>query len=232
MIKMSNQVTRNVKNEIRETIKLIREYLRSYSEYIPSKIQEKIRKFSQNDTYRRSLILHKDLGQSLFHNLQLYVRARYAYLEKLIRSGVISTKKPMFSYKVLFEHAQKGLFPVSQPVQVNGITWAALADSLSVIRKLSSLKIPESRLKKRKKLPEPLSYMVKKTIIINAFKDKIVDELFEARGSCSIDHLLSPLYRPISRNSIKFRILALIHLLKNGRVKIEEDEENILVKLI
>ena len=222
-----------IKREIIETIRLIREYIRNRLESLPSEIRERIERILEEDAYKKALVVYSDIGQNLFHNLQLYIRARYNYLEELLRFGLLSTKKPLFGLKIIFDNALSGNFPASSVVRIQGITWKALAKSIMDIKKHSIVfRSKRVLIRKDRRLPDTLQYIIRKRELINIFEKKLIDEVREADGETCIENLISPTSRPISPDSIMPRIFALLKLLKEEKLKIIEKEGKSLVRLV
>ena len=229
MAKNTSHLHNQIKQEIKELVELLKEYVRTRADSIPPKIRNKIKKFIDDALYRESLLVFKDLGQSLFYNLQLYVKARYNYLREIIRYELLMGKKPLFSHKIIFETALQGKFPIGAHAEVLGISYQALIKSLLELKK-HTLVLPIKRKKRRIKIPPYVNYIYEKRRIIDYYKDLLLRELQEAGNECPLDYLISPWSRPIPITSITPRILALIQLIKENEINIIFREKTAIIR--
>ena len=220
-----------IKREIRDIIRLIKEYLSSMSESIPPLIMKKIEKIAQDENYRKTVIEYSELGQSLFHYLQVYVKVRYMYLKKLIELGIISVRKPIFSDTIIFSEALKGNFPFSYPINVLGVSWKALVSSLENLKRYSKDVKKTAFLRgKKKKLPDILEYITEKMRKIKVVKKRILEELDESNQKVPLTALISTLSRPLSTTEAQLRLISILDLLREGSIDILCDDTTWVVR--
>ncbi len=228
--KNHNELVRELKKLVQETIRLIKNYLDSYSENIPPLVLRNIVELYKNENYRELLVRKSDIGQSLFTNLQLYVKARHTFLEALITQALASKKRPMFSSKLILDYASRGLFPVTQQVEVKGVSLSGLRKALISLIHRREIK-SKSRLIKKEILPEPIRYLIWKREIIGKIKELILREVNIAGGACPVRYLLTRHTRPVNEKAAIYRTIALIQLIRNNALELVKRNNEFIVKL-
>lgn len=229
MVKKDNVLV-EFRTLIQETIALIKRYISSFSDDIPPLILRNIITLYQNDDYRKLLVLKNDIGQSLFANLQLYIRARHTYIESLIAQALVSGKKPIFSSKLILDCALKGFFPITQQVQIRGLTLLGLRKSL--ISLIHQQKIEsKSRAIRKRKLPDTIQYMLWKKRALEKVKRNIINEVKASGGDCPVRYLIPGVNKPMSRDTAIYRTIALIQLIRNNALILTRKNNEFHVKL-
>ncbi len=219
-----------LKKLVTETSKLIRRYIDNYSDELPKVILSNITEIFQNNEYLKLLVSNSDLGQSFFTNLQLYIRARYAYLEALINKALLSKKKPIFGTKLILDYASKGYFPVSQQINIRGISIEGVRKALISLVHQREVK-GKSRVINGRTLPNSIQYIIKKRERLRRIREIILSEIKIAGGECPISLMISELNRPISEETMIYRVIALIQLIRNNELEIVKEDNDFVVKL-
>jgi len=225
-----NKTLGEFRNLVHETMSLIKRYINSFSEDLPPLILRNIIKLYQNDQYRKLLVSRSDMGQSLFANLQLYVRARHAYIESLIAQALVSRKRSIFGSKLILDYASKGFFPITQQVQIKGLTILGLKKSLISLIHRREIK-SESRVIRKRKLPDSIRYILQKKEILGRVKRVILSEVKSSGGICPVRYLLPGSNRPVSRDTAIYRTIALIQLIRSNTLKLIKQNNEFHVKL-
>ncbi|MHA1589643.1 MAG: hypothetical protein ACTSVA_03440 [Candidatus Njordarchaeales archaeon] len=206
------------KKFIRDTIRLMREFIETRNEKIPKMITENLRKILERRSLLNLLLNDVELGISFFHTLNLYVRARYNYIEELIRISWLFVEKPLASIKMLFEAIERGKFPLNLPVRVMGVSCKALRDSLRDIFFKYYDKKRGVWKKKISKIPDDIKYLLEKNEILSEVEERMLEQIKNSGAEFAVeDILLTPtLFQ--REDEIKLRVIGLIKMLKDGRL--------------
>ncbi len=223
--------TANITQIITALIENLKEFNETHREELTDRISQQIKEVASSKAHVRAIIEETEIGQRLFRNLQKYINTRYSSLLELVKSDLGTFSPPSASGRLSFEAGILGNFPITQTALSTGITKATVAEALTSLLEVRKPREVEKSTAKGDigKRPDQITHIERKREILSQIRKSVKREIERVENGIPLENILSRRRRMISNEEYHYRAVALINLLIEYDLKIEENEDGQII---
>jgi hypothetical protein len=214
----------NYERHLKETIKLIKEAVKSRNLDLKKQIIERVELYATDKEFRGFIISNPHLAQKLLDALYEYIKMRHMELEEIFETNLITIFAPPSMSKLLFIAAKNKKFFALQPPGVLGITINSIKYSISDLKRIKLHVYDEKKVSEDFIVrDEYIQLIIEKKTLRDKIASELIKEIKESKN-VNLNSLLKSNGRIHGLMEGKLRLNSILYLIINEFVEVFYDK--------